>query len=311
MPCQLSVHLQSFQAEDPGDWSHLVDLAAAADLAGVDRLVLSDHVVFGEHLDAYADPSLGGTAGGQQPTGPDGMWLDPIITIAYLAAVTTRVRFGTSILLAALRRPVVLAKMAATIDVLSRGRLDIGVGVGWQREEYEAAGLPFERRGELLNQTLDICQGLWRNPVFSYDGDGVRFDGIHQMPKPVQSGGVPIWVSGTVNKGAMDRLARYGSGWIPWGPDAGDVVVGIERMRNAMNDRGRDPSSIGVVANLRTFRDEHGRIELGRTLEPLPQLHAAGVTDLRVRLLPPTDGESLPAELAELVGAFREVVSAG
>ncbi len=139
---QLSTSVPTFSAEDPDDWSHVVEFARSAEVAGFDRLVLSDHVVFGENLEAYADPSIGGSRGGRQPTGPDGAWLEPLVTIAHLTAVTTRVRFGTNILIAALRRPVVLAKMASTIDALSGGRLDLGVGVGWQREEYESAGCP-------------------------------------------------------------------------------------------------------------------------------------------------------------------------
>src|ERR1700722_14335177 len=119
MARQIPTSLPSFAAEDPGDWSHLVDFARVADEAGFDRLVLSDHVVFGENLDAYSDPAIGGSRGGRQPTGPDGAWLEPLVTIAHLTAVTSRVRFGTSILIAALRRPVVLAKMASTIDALS------------------------------------------------------------------------------------------------------------------------------------------------------------------------------------------------
>ena len=90
MPAQLSTGLRTFAAEDPGDWSSLVEFARAADEAGIDRLVLSDHVVFGENLDAYGDPANGGSRGGKQPTGPDGAWLDPITTIAHLTAVTTR-----------------------------------------------------------------------------------------------------------------------------------------------------------------------------------------------------------------------------
>ena len=162
MPVQLSTGLRTFAAEDPKDWTSLVEFARAADEAGIDRLVLSDHVVFGENLDAYGDPSTGGSRGGKQPTGPDGVWLDPITTIAHLTAVTSRVRFATNILIAALRRPVVLAKAAATIDVLSKGRLDLGVGVGWQRVEYEAAGLDFADRGRLLDHTLEVCRTLWR-----------------------------------------------------------------------------------------------------------------------------------------------------
>src|SRR5580692_4821964 len=103
-PASLSLYLRTFAPAATG-WSHLAGVARAADEAGVDRLVVSDHVAFGERLEAYADPALGGTRGGQQPTGPDGDWLDPLATIAYLSAVTSRVRFATRILLAALRRP--------------------------------------------------------------------------------------------------------------------------------------------------------------------------------------------------------------
>jgi probable F420-dependent oxidoreductase len=304
-PAQLSTSLRTFTAEDTGDWSGLVEFARAADQAGIDRLVLSDHVVFGEHLDAYGDPSVGGSAGGRQPTGPDGSWLEPLATIAHLTAVTSRTRFATGILLAALRRPVVLAKTAATIDVLSGGRLDLGVGVGWQREEYEAAGLPFEGRGRLLNHTIEVCQTLWRDQTATYTSDELSFAGIHQMPKPTQPGGVPVWVSGTVNPGSMDRLARYGSGWIPWGDDATDVEGGLARMRDAVAERDRDPLELGVVGALTVVKDDRGAVDLGRTMEPVPRRHAAGVSDFRMYLSPPTGGQPVAEYLHELVTAFR------
>ena len=212
---ELSLYLQTFTDGPQHDWRATLEFARAMDTAGVDRVVVSDHVVFGEHLDAYADPSIGGQAGGRQPTGPDGSWLEPLTTLTAIAATTTRIRLATGILLAALRRPAVLAKQLATLDVLSDGRVDLGVGVGWQREEYEAAGLPFEDRGRLLDHTLEVCQTLWTQQRASYNSAELTFDGIHQMPKPVQSGGVPVWVSGTVNKAVARRIARFGSGWIP------------------------------------------------------------------------------------------------
>src|SRR3954471_13667820 len=138
---RLTVFLPTFATEDPGGWDRVFELARAADDAGVDRVVVSDHVVFGENLDAYARPESGGVEGGRQPTGPDGHWLEPLTVLTAVAAPTTRVRLGTYVLLAALRRPVVLAKQLATLDVISGGRVDVGVGIGWQREEYEAAGL--------------------------------------------------------------------------------------------------------------------------------------------------------------------------
>jgi probable F420-dependent oxidoreductase len=304
-PAQLSTSLPTFAAEEPEDWSHLIEFARAADQAGFDRLVMSDHIVFGEHLDAYSDPANGGSRGGRQPTGPDGSWLDPLATIAHLTAVTSRARFATNILVAALRRPVALAKSAATIDVLSGGRLDLGVGVGWQREEYEAAGLSFEGRGRLLNHTIEVCQALWRNQTASYDRDELSFTNIHQMPKPRQPGGVPIWVSGTVNPRSMERLARYGSGWIPWGDDAADIEAGIARMRAAVAERGRDPEELGVVGTLRAVKLDNGGLDLEPTMEPVAKLHLAGVSDFRIALKPPRGEPAAADYLGEVVAAFR------
>lgn len=304
-PPQLSTSLPTFAAEEPGDWSHLIEFARAADQAGFDRLVMSDHIVFGEHLDAYSDPANGGSRGGRQPTGPDGSWLDPLATIAHLTAVTTRARFATNILVAALRRPVALAKSAATIDVLSGGRLDLGVGVGWQREEYEAAGLSFEGRGRLLNHTIEVCQALWRNQTASYNSDELSFTNIHQMPKPRQPGGVPIWVSGTVNPRSMDRLARYGSGWIPWGDDAADIEAGIARMRAAVAERERDPEGLGVVGTLRAVKRENGDLDPEATMEPVAKLHSAGVSDFRIALKPPRGEPAAADYLGQVVAAFR------
>jgi alkanesulfonate monooxygenase SsuD/methylene tetrahydromethanopterin reductase-like flavin-dependent oxidoreductase (luciferase family) len=166
------------------------------DAAGVDRVLVADHVVFGENLVAYSNPDIGGAAGGRQPTGPDGQWLEPLTVLTALSALTTRIRLATAVLLAAPRRPAVLAKQVSTLDVLSNGRIDLGVGVGWQREEYEAAGLPFERQGRLLDHTLDVCEALWTQRRSSYHSPELSFDSIHQMPKPPQLGGVPVWVSG-------------------------------------------------------------------------------------------------------------------
>jgi probable F420-dependent oxidoreductase len=308
--------LRSFAAEDPGDWSFLTTTARAADEAGFDRLVLSDHIAFGENLDAYGDPANGGARGGKQPTGPDGDWLDPLTTIAYVAGLTERVRFGTNILIAALRRPAVLAKMAATIDVLSNGRLDLGVGVGWQREEYDVAGLSFEGRGALLNETLEICQTLWSEQRASFVGETASFDAVHQMPKPRQtargSAGVPIWVSGTINARSMDRLARFGSGWIPWGDDAADLGASIPRMRAALVDRGRDATEVdrlGVVGTLRTVKHDDGSIDLSKTMAVVGPLLAAGVTDFRMALNPPKDLAEATEVLSEIVAAFRAVAA--
>jgi probable F420-dependent oxidoreductase len=302
---QISTNLPSFAGEDPGDWSPLVDFARAADDAGFDRLVLSDHVVFGENMDAYSDPSIGGSKNGKQPTGPDGAWLEPLVTISYLSALATHARFGTNILIAALRRPVVLAKMAASIDALSGGRLDLGVGVGWQREEYEAAGVSFESRGRLLNHSLEVCQTIWANRAASYQSAELSFKDVHQVPKPSQPGGVPIWVSGTTNPRSMDRLVQFGQGWIPWGPDAADPLEGIRKMRVAMEQRGRDPDEIQVAGSLRALRGSDGLLDIEGSLSDVPRFQDAGVSDFRLAVqAPPNPGEATDY-FREIVSAFR------
>lgn len=296
--------LVTFAAEDPGDWSHLIDRAVAADQAGLDRLALSDHVAFGIDLSAYADPTKGGIDGGRQPTGPDGLWLEPLTVVSYLMAVTSRIRFATNILLAALRRPIVLAKTAATIDVLSGSRLDLGVGVGWQAAEYEAAGLSFAKRGAQLDHTLAVCQQVWANERASFDDGQLVFTDLHQNPKP-RGGGVPIWVSGTVNRRAMERLARFGVGWIPWGPDAADLTAAIPRMRRAVTKLGGDGANVGVVGSLPTTYHEDGEIDGAATLDPVPRLVEAGVTDFRSNARFAATGEELTDQIGSFVAAFR------
>ncbi|MBX6390400.1 MAG: TIGR03619 family F420-dependent LLM class oxidoreductase [Frankia sp.] len=300
----LTLALPTFSADDPGGWQHLRDRARAADEAGFDRVVCSDHVVFGENLDAYGNPKIGGSAGGRQPTGPDGHWLDPLTTLTWIAGFTERVRLGTNILLAALRRPVVLAKTLATLDVLSGGRVDVGVGVGWQREEYEAAGLSFEGRGALLDHTLAVCQTLWREQRASYSDEFLTFEAIHQMPKPLQPGGVPIWVSGTVNKPAARRIARFGSGWIPWGPAAADLPTWLPRLKELVAEAGGDPTELQVAAQLPMVR-ENGRFNVAATMERAAELAAVGVTDFRGAVPVPDDPAGQVDALRAAVEAFR------
>lgn len=279
---QLSIHLTNF-AQESIDWSPSIDTAVMLDEAGIDRLAVSDHVVFGEDLEAYARPELGGAAGGKQPTGPDGHWLEPLTFLSVIAGRTHRIRLSTSILLAALRTPAVLAKQLATLDVLSGGRVDLGVGIGWQREEYEACGLDFHRRGDLLDRCLAVCRELWTEPVASFDDGELRFDRIHQMPKPLSPGGIPVWVSGRINPRTVDRLVRFGTGWIPWGDHIADPGPGIVELRRALEDAGRDPGDLEAQSRLVVVTDDGGEVDVDATLAAATPLVEAGVTDLRLQ----------------------------
>jgi probable F420-dependent oxidoreductase len=306
---RVAVSLPTFSADDPGDWQRVFDLARAADDAGIDRVVVSDHVVFGEHLDAYGRPETGGVEGGRQPTGPDGHWLEPLVVLTAVAAQTTRIRLGTYILIAALRRPVVLAKQLATLDVVSGGRVDLGVGIGWQREEYQAAGLDFGSRGRLLDHTLEVCQTLWREPRASYDAPELTFEAIHSMPKPVQPGGVPIWVSGRVNGRVASRLARFGSGWIPWGEDAADLATSLPRLRVAVDEAGGDAAALQVLAPLVPTKAPDGTVDVEATTVDLARMREIGVTDVLAQVRPPESGAAA-GELYTTLVAVRDAVRA-
>ena len=132
-----------------------------AEAAGFDRVLVTDHVVMGSDNSAYTWSAF--------PTEPDANWLEPLTVLAFVAGQTKTIRLGTGIVIAALRGGAVLAKTAATLDLLSGGRLDLGVGTGWQEREYEAAGMDFGKRGPLLDDALAVCRALWSSAPASID----------------------------------------------------------------------------------------------------------------------------------------------
>ena len=310
MPPQLSLLLRTYSDDPDQDWKATLEMARVMDAAGVDRVMVSDHLVFGENLDAYGDPAIGGTLGGRQPTGPDGNWLEPLVFLTAVAATTSRIRLGMAILLAALRRPAVLAKQLATMDVLSGGRIDLGVGVGWQREEYDAVGLRFEDRGRLLDHTLEVCQTLWTQQRATYSSDELSFDGIHQMPKPLQPGGIPVWTSGTVNARVARRLAKFGTRWIPWGPAITNLDEAVPAMKQAIADAGGDPGGLEVQGAAPLVKNADGGIDADASVASVPAQVAAGATDIRFAVSPAKDPQQAAEGLSQLVRAFREVTQA-
>lgn len=305
----LSIQPINFAQDDPGvgGWKPLFNHVEGADAAGLDRIAVSDHVVLGENLDEYADPKKGGIVGGQQPTDSEGQWLDPIVLLSMFAARTENIRLGTGILIAGLRRPATLAKELSTLDTLSHGRLDIGVGVGWQHQEYDANGVSYKGRGALLNETLEICQTLWRETSAQYQSDSVNFEGVHLNPKPLQPGGVPIWVSGRLNAKVLERIVRFGSGWIPWGDDAKDPVGGLNTIRQELEKAGRDAKGFQCTSHIRIAKQENGKPDYDATFAPVGAMFEGGVTDFRITLDLPSEKAAVEDCLSPFVEAFRKV----
>ena len=222
--------------------------------------------------------------------------------------MTTRVRLGTNILIAALRRPVVLAKTAATLDVLSvAASTSVSASAGSARSTKRPGSTSTRvvRHSSTPSRCVKPC-GASSAPATT--ATGLHFEHIHQMPKPLQPGGVPIWVSGTINPRVVSRLARFGSGWIPWGPSAQDLATSIPQMCDELSKVGRDPSGLQVVGHLPLVKNDAGDVDLDRTMEGVPAFVDAGVTDFRATMKVPEERAALEDYLSKVVGGFRATV---
>jgi probable F420-dependent oxidoreductase len=292
----LNVGLSNFGGWAGEDWRGLVALARAAEDAGIDRITVVDHTVMGRNTDAYA--------WGRFPVPPEAPWLEPLTVLTAMATVTSRIRLATGILIAPLRPAALLAKQVATLDLLSGGRVDLGVGVGWQKEEYDAQGLPFADRGLLLEETISACRALWSDLPASYQGKTVSFDDTFCAPQPVQPR-LPVWFGGSLTDRMLRRVVDLGDGWIPiMGATADDVRDGARRI-TAATDR-----HIDVQARAAMVMGADGKPDLAATIGGVPELVAAGVSDITVNLaaFAPTIADA-PAALNKLGTAFREVTA--
>jgi probable F420-dependent oxidoreductase len=302
MPVTLSVGLPNFGSLfAPGEWRSFVDLAKAADDGGVDRVIVVDHVVMGPNTDAYQ--------WGKFPVGPEAPWFEPLTMLAAIASATERVRLATGILIVPLRPAPILAKTVATLDVLSGGRVDLGVGTGWQKEEYDASALDFDRRAQLLDDTLGALRALWTDSPAAFSSPTYEFEQIWCEPKPLRSGGVPMWVAGTLHKRNVERIVKYADGWIPiMGEPIEGIAAGVEKLRAALIAAGRtdDVDGFEVQAPLRIAREEGKAPDLARSIESVPDLVAAGGTNVQVPMQAfCRDPKAAPAFFADLVQRFR------
>ncbi len=254
------------------DWRRLLDLARTAEDAGADRLVVVDHVLMGTHADEQYHWS-------KRPfPPPDTPFLEPLSSLGAVAAVTHRVRLSTRILIAPLRPAALLAKSVATLDVLSGGRMELGVGVGWQREEYDAQGLEWSKRGELLTDTMGACRALWSGSPCSFRSASVTFEDVYCAPRPIQTR-LPVWFGGVLHSKNLARLVDLGDGWIPiMTARLEDVRQGAEALQRAARAAGR--ADLQVQAPIPVLRGEDGLPDVGRTLAQVPEALEAGATDV-------------------------------
>jgi probable F420-dependent oxidoreductase len=267
---------ENWTITSPRDLPALVEMAVVAEEAGFDVVMVSEHVVLGPSAGAegvMANPRAYAMPGNQDPATP---WPSSIVLLSAIAAATTRIRLGAVALLAPLRHPLLLAKELATLDLLSEGRLVVQPTVSWHRDEYEALGVPFARRGRLLDEHLAAWEALWRESPASFHGEHYAFDDVWLEPKPWRADGPRLWFGGeSVHPRLLRRLVEHGHGFHPLGIVRREDV---EQVRGALEAAGRDPDALEVVGGMRSpFPDDTSVAALGPAIESIPPQWEAGV----------------------------------
>ncbi len=219
-------------------------LGTAAEERGFESVWMAEHVVLFDEYQSqypYADS-------GQFPGGGDTGLLEPLTALSFLAAVTDRIRLGTGICLVAQRNPVYTAKQVADVDVLSGGRVDFGIGIGWLREEFEAVAMPFERRADRTRQHIEVMKSLWTDEVSSYDGDLYSLAPCRLYPKPVQQPHPPIHIGGESDP-ALRRAAQWGQGWFGFNRTPEELPEALARLDRELEAAERTRADLEITVS--------------------------------------------------------------
>lgn len=268
------------------DWVR--SFAQAAEEGGCESVWAVEHMVVpGDYESRYPYSSTG-----RMPLNGDDPIPDPLEWLAFVASSTRTLKLGTCVIILPEHNPVQLAKRLATLDVLSGGRVIVGVGVGWMREESEAVGVPFEDRGARTDEYLDAMRVLWSEADASFEGTFVRFAGVKSRPLPMNPGGVPVVIGGH-SPAAARRAGRRGDGFYPLGVTPETLASLVRVMRTAALEAGRDPAAIEITSGA------------PRDLDGARRLVDLGVS--RFILSAPVDGDI--DGVRRVIGDFAESVA--
>jgi probable F420-dependent oxidoreductase len=263
----------------------LTAIGQAAERAGLTRIWFGDHVVYPVE---FAPRYPGGD--GRLPYNPASPQLDVVLAMSWTLAATRTIGTGSYVMVIGMRQPVWLAKQLASLDVLSGGRLSLGVGTGWMGEEYQALGVSPGRRGARTDDYLEVLRKLWTEPTPSHHSKFVSFPPLHCNPKPRQPGGVPIWIGGN-GPAALERVARFGAGWLPLAGDPDTIAAALPALRQRLEAHGRDPDGVGVATTV-TLSDR------ALVRDRLKRLRDVGLTEAVV----PVQGKTTEAVEAWVAG---------
>jgi probable F420-dependent oxidoreductase len=265
------------------DPSFLKDMAQSLEGAGFDALLANDHVA-GGHPDRQRP--------GEKVHTYDVACHEPLVLLTFLGAVTSRIELATSVVISTQRQTVLLAKQAAEVDLLTGGRLRLGVGIGRNWMEYEALDQDFTNRGRRIEEQITVLRQLWTQELVTFDGNWHHLDRIGINPLPQQRP-IPIWMGsffGSLVEKVLERTGRMADGWMPQFPPGDQLADALDRLRGYATAAGRDPATLGVECGMRVRADDDPQTWVDTT----GAFRALGATHLRVSTA--GGGYSTPAE---------------
>lgn len=249
------------------DAAYAVELAQAAEEAGFDSLWTVEHTILpGDYASVYPYAASGRVAGGDSTTPLP----DPLIWMSYIAAATKTIKLATGIIILPQHNPVIVAKQVATLDHMSGGRIILGIGVGWLKEEFDALGVPFEKRGRRTDEYIAAMRELWSAEAPTYDGEFVRFKDAYCRPQPV-GGSVPIVIGGH-SKAAARRAGRLGDGFFP---ARGNPIELHALVRETAAEAGRNPDDVEITISMPDSEDDLAALKaagISRVTVPVSQM---------------------------------------
>jgi len=281
MPNRVTINLNVLTLDRlfGGDLARYVDQARAIEDAGIDGIVMPDHVVFGDDA-TYPF--------GSWMVSPGDSWPEPMAVLAAVAGATRRVDLVTNVLIAPLRSPVLLAKQVATLYGLSGGRFQLGVGTGWQAQEYVASGQSFAERGDFLFDQMRACRALWYDRPTSFRSQHVNLDGVWcspTLPGTADASPLTLWFGFAPIDANLRFFAEFDAGWSCIKPDPAFIAEGRERIERLLRERYGIDRRLRVRAAPNIHFDASGAVSLDRTLDHLHESVAAGVTEFDVPLM--------------------------
>ncbi len=278
-----------------GDVKSYIEISQMAEAIGFDSVSVTDHVVMGTNLHKYPF--------GKFSLPSEAPWYEPLTLLTMIAANTSSINLATAILIAPLRNPALLAKTASSLDSISNGRLELGVGLGWQQEEYHTAGVNFGNRTEIFWETLDICKLLWKDSPASHKGNNFQFDDIWCYPLPPQGENIPLLFGLKMTEENAKKIARVGHGWIPIKTSREFISSGKELLEQAYKKEGREDIP-RIRGQLLTCLDDNGVPNIDLTLKELEKSMAAGLNEIEIF---PINFARSPDHLREILELIVEV----